>query len=245
MPKTAKKGFTYFRFETDHFYDPKVKRLKNKFGMEGWGVFHFIVNEIFRVEGCYMVMDADGLFDIADYSRMDECRIAAIIDYCTDLGLFDKRLWQEKQILTSKYNTYRNCIPVSVKPFTAGLPFPENFFFIHRKICRKQCPHHILSRKSGHPLWKPTFQSYPKKRRLPDRNLPIPIRYRLQEYHMRFFAKKLKYFAKINHKIKTKKTYPPQTPQTFLREIRMRRIFFQGSSKAWAYPRTISGGYIS
>ena len=28
--------------------------------MEGWGVFHFIVNEIFRVEGCYMVMDADG-----------------------------------------------------------------------------------------------------------------------------------------------------------------------------------------
>ena len=30
--------------------------------MEGWGVFHFIVNEIYRVEGCYMVMDADGLF---------------------------------------------------------------------------------------------------------------------------------------------------------------------------------------
>ena len=29
MPKTAKKGFTHFRFETDHFYDPKVKRLKN------------------------------------------------------------------------------------------------------------------------------------------------------------------------------------------------------------------------
>lgn len=42
--------------------------------MEGWGVFHFIVNEIYRVEGCYMVMDADGLFDISDYSRMDEKR---------------------------------------------------------------------------------------------------------------------------------------------------------------------------
>ena len=28
MPKTAKKGFTYFRFETDHFYDPKVKMEK-------------------------------------------------------------------------------------------------------------------------------------------------------------------------------------------------------------------------
>ena len=102
MPKTAKKGFTYFRFETDHFYDPKVKRLKNKFGMEGWGVFHFIVNEIYRVEGCYMVMDADGLFDISDYSRMDEKKVSDIIDYCAELGLFNKELWQDKQILTSE-----------------------------------------------------------------------------------------------------------------------------------------------
>ncbi len=102
MPKTAKKGFTYFRFETDHFYDPKVKRLKNKFGMEGWGVFHFIVNEIYRVEGCYMVMDADGLFDISDYSRMDEKKVSDIIDYCAELGLFNQELWQDKQILTSE-----------------------------------------------------------------------------------------------------------------------------------------------
>lgn len=102
MPKTAKKGFTYFRFETDHFYDPKVKRLKNKFGMEGWGVYHFIINEIFRVEGCYMLMDADGLFDISDYSRMDEHEISSIIDYCADLGLFNKALWRERQILTSE-----------------------------------------------------------------------------------------------------------------------------------------------
>lgn len=74
MPRTAKKGFTYYGFDTDHFYDPKVKRLKNKFGMEGWAVFHFIVNEIHRVEGYYMIMDSDGLFDVSDYSRMDEQR---------------------------------------------------------------------------------------------------------------------------------------------------------------------------
>ena len=70
--------------------------------MEGWGVFHFIVNEIYRVEGCYMVMDADGLFDISDYSRMDEKKVSDIIDYCAELGLFNKELWQDKQILTSE-----------------------------------------------------------------------------------------------------------------------------------------------
>ncbi|WP_302973046.1 DUF4373 domain-containing protein [Phocaeicola coprocola] len=101
MPKTAKKGFTYFRFETDHFYDPKVKKLKNKYGMEGWAVYHFIVNEIYRVEGCYMLMDSDALFDISDYSRMEEERISEIISFCAELGLFNKELWQKRQILTS------------------------------------------------------------------------------------------------------------------------------------------------
>lgn len=52
--------------------------------MEGWAVFHFIVNEIHRVEGYYMIMDSDGLFDVSDYSRMDEQRIAGIVDYCAE-----------------------------------------------------------------------------------------------------------------------------------------------------------------
>lgn len=243
MPKTAKKGFTYFRFETDHFYDPKVKRLKNKFGMEGWGVFHFIVNEIFRVEGCYMVMDADGLFDIADYSRMDECRIAAIIDYCTDLGLFDKRLWQEKQILTSKYiqELYTGiCKAIHRRPAIPGellLYSPENlqetvpasYPVPEERASTMEANVSVLSEKE-----KASRPESPYTHPLPASGVSHEV-----------LREKLKYFAKINHKIKTKKTYPPQTPQTFLRAIRMRRIFFQGSSKAWAYPRTISGGYIS
>lgn len=102
MLKIVKKGFIYFRFEIDYFYDLKVKRLKNKFGMEGWGVFYFIVNEIYCVEGCYMVMDVDGLFDILDYFCMDEKKVLDIIDYCVELGFFNKELWQDKQILISE-----------------------------------------------------------------------------------------------------------------------------------------------
>lgn len=119
MPRTAKKGFTYYGFDTDHFYDPKVKRLKNKFGMEGWAVFHFIVNEIHRVEGYYMIMDSDGLFDVSDYSRMDEQRIAGIVDYCAELGLFDKGLWRSRQVLTSEeiQNRYMGiCKSIHRKP---------------------------------------------------------------------------------------------------------------------------------
>ena len=59
--------------------------------MEHTPAFHSIVNEIYRVEACYMVMDADGLFDISDYSPMDEQKVSDIIDYCAELGDVYKR----------------------------------------------------------------------------------------------------------------------------------------------------------
>ncbi len=101
MPKTAKKGFTYFRFETDHFYDPKVKRLKNKFGMEGWGVpFH--CKRDLPCRGMLYGYGCRRSVRHLDYSRMDEKKVSDIIDYCAELGLFNKELWQDKQILTSE-----------------------------------------------------------------------------------------------------------------------------------------------
>ena len=33
---------------------------------------------------------------------MDENKVSDIIDYCAELGLFNKELWQDKQILTSE-----------------------------------------------------------------------------------------------------------------------------------------------
>ena len=113
MPRTAKKGFTYYGFDTDHFYDPKVKRLKNKFGMEGWAVFHFIVNEIHRVEGYYMIMDSDGLFDVSDYSRMDEQRIAG-------WGFSTKGFGGAVRFLPAR--RYRTGIWASASLSTASLP---------------------------------------------------------------------------------------------------------------------------
>lgn len=83
-------------------------------------MFHFIVNEIHRVEGYYMIMDSDGLFDVSDYSRMDEQRIAGIVDYCAELGLFDKGLWRSRQVLTSE--RYRTGIWASASLSTASLP---------------------------------------------------------------------------------------------------------------------------
>ena len=115
-------------------------------------MFHFIVNEIYRVEGCYMVMDADGLVDISDFSRMDEKKVSDIIDYCAELGVFYKELWKVKQILTSEeiQELYvgiwmaihrKPCIPESILLLESE-PSPESATIPHATCDQQDTPAH-------------------------------------------------------------------------------------------------------
>ena len=63
----AKTGLSYFQAETDRFQDIKVKRLKKRYGCEGYAVYQYIQNEIYRVEGCYIRFTDDQLFDVSEY----------------------------------------------------------------------------------------------------------------------------------------------------------------------------------
>ena len=45
----AKTGLSYYQAETDRFQDIKVKRLKKRYGCEGYAVYQYIQNEIYRV----------------------------------------------------------------------------------------------------------------------------------------------------------------------------------------------------
>lgn len=101
------------------FMTPKSRDSKINSAWRAGPCSIFIVNEIHRVEGYYMIMDSDGLFDVSDYSRMDEQRIAGIVDYCAELGLFDKGLWRSRQVLTSEeiQNRYMGiCKSIHRKP---------------------------------------------------------------------------------------------------------------------------------
>ena len=46
----AKTGLSYYQAETDRFQDIKVKRLKKRYGCEGYAVYQYIQNEIYRVD---------------------------------------------------------------------------------------------------------------------------------------------------------------------------------------------------
>ena len=45
----AKQGLSYYQAETDRFQDIKIKRLKKKYGCEGYAVYTYIVVICFQI----------------------------------------------------------------------------------------------------------------------------------------------------------------------------------------------------
>lgn len=95
-------GLTYYQAATDRYQDIKIKRLKKKYGCEGYAVYEYVQNEIYRVEGCFISFDEDQAFDCAEYWNLAEERVMEIIDFCADINLFDATVWKEQRILTSQ-----------------------------------------------------------------------------------------------------------------------------------------------
>ena len=42
----SKNGFSYYKAETDRFQDIKIKRLKKKYGCDGYAVYQYALTEI-------------------------------------------------------------------------------------------------------------------------------------------------------------------------------------------------------
>ena len=55
----------------------------------------YVLNEIYRVEGCYIRFTQDELFDCAEYWNMREEEVLRIINYCTETGLFNAGIWKQ------------------------------------------------------------------------------------------------------------------------------------------------------
>lgn len=98
----AKTGFPYYRAETDRFQDIKIKRLKKRFRCTGYAVYQYILNEIYRVQGCYLPFGEDEIFEAAEYWGLDEIEVQNITDFCCEIGLFDAGLYKACGVLTGR-----------------------------------------------------------------------------------------------------------------------------------------------
>lgn len=89
---SCKTGLNYYNVDTDRYMDIKIKRLKKAFGCAGIAVYDYILCEIYRVRGCFIVWDESTAFDVAEYWGLKESLVNEIVNYCGVVGLFDREL---------------------------------------------------------------------------------------------------------------------------------------------------------
>jgi hypothetical protein len=87
-----KTGLSYYNIDTDRYLDEKIKRLRKNFGCTGLAVYDYILCEIYRDKGCFLVWGENTAFDVADYLGLKETSVMEIVHYCANVGLFDKEL---------------------------------------------------------------------------------------------------------------------------------------------------------
>lgn len=96
-----KTGFNFYNVDTDRYQDMKIKRLKKDFGCAGIAVYDYILCEIYRVKGCFLVWDESIAFDVADYFGIKESLVNEIVSYCCVVGLYNKELLTSESVITS------------------------------------------------------------------------------------------------------------------------------------------------
>ena len=118
-----KTGFDYYNLDTNRYQDIKIKRLKKDFKTAGIAVYDYILCEIYRVKGCFLVWDESTAFNVAEYLRLKESVVLEIVRYCGVVGLFNKELLS-RGIITSAA-IQRRYIDTCIRAKRKNLEIPE------------------------------------------------------------------------------------------------------------------------
>lgn len=107
MSNPSKNGLSYYNIDTDIFQDIKIKRLLKTFGAKGFLIYMFILTEIYRDKGCFIEWDINTAFNVSAELDVSENLVTEVVNFCCVVGLFDKELFANEGILTSKSIQYR------------------------------------------------------------------------------------------------------------------------------------------
>ncbi|CUO98895.1 DUF4373 domain-containing protein [Bacteroides finegoldii] len=130
----VKTGFLYYNSDTDRFKDIRIKRLKKDLGCDGFAVYEYLLNEIYRVQGCFLVWDESTAFDVAEYWGLKESKVNEIVRYCCAVGLFDKALLSNGNILTSP-SIQSRYVEMCIRAKRKEIKIPEEYNIIPEE-CR-------------------------------------------------------------------------------------------------------------
>ncbi len=102
MARPAKQGLNYFPLDVDFFEDIKIRKLQKACGVQSIPVFIYILCNVYRNDGYYCGIGEDETFLIAERFGVSEGVISEIVKKSVSVGLFDRRMFDQYQILTSR-----------------------------------------------------------------------------------------------------------------------------------------------
>ena len=86
---------------TSQLHETKVSDLKTVYGCNGYAVYDYIENEIFRTGNHSLYWRKNMLCRVADYWALSPEEVEKIVEYCIQVDLFNAELYTKYHILTS------------------------------------------------------------------------------------------------------------------------------------------------
>ena len=102
MARPTKQGLDYFPLDCYFLDDIKIRKILKSNGAGAIGALVDLLGNIYRDEGYYMRWDDDICFLVADKVGTSEASVQEIVIKAVQVDLFDKKMFDEYQILTSK-----------------------------------------------------------------------------------------------------------------------------------------------
>lgn len=123
MARPKKIGLDYFPLDVDFYRDVKVRKLmRNNGGGKALAVYTVLLCSIYE-SGYYMVWDSDSPFILSEKLGFEEGYLKEVTKYCVSVGLFDKDLFEESHILTSRSIQSRYFTAKRLRNGTQAMPY--------------------------------------------------------------------------------------------------------------------------
>jgi len=90
----------YFSHDRDARSDPKIVKVRRKYGMEGYGLYFALLEMLYSQTDCRLPYD-DDQFDAIAYDLRTDVDMREFVDFCTDKGLFrhdSQHFWSDSML---------------------------------------------------------------------------------------------------------------------------------------------------
>lgn len=124
MARPKKKGLEYFTNDVNFYQDIKIRKLIRHKGIQAVSVYHILLCQIYS-NGYYLLWDEDLPFVLSEVSGLEEDKVVEAINYCLEVGLLDRTLYEQQKVLTSR-SIQERYIEISVaakRKLESNLPY--------------------------------------------------------------------------------------------------------------------------